>query len=102
MDLLLADAAKTDRIKTEAPLLRAIVGIEMELRSGMAIDMTIETGNAEAWIMSFAIICGIEFLLGKRGHEHTQAIQLHWSENVFKEAKEIIDRNDFTLRDVAE
>ena len=41
----------------------------MELAGGVAIDMAVETSHAKAWLVTFAVICRIEFLLRKGGDQ---------------------------------
>ena len=56
----------------------------MKLPGGMEIHMTIQAGDAQAGLGGFPIGREIEFLLWKLSDQHSQAIQLNWSDQASK------------------
>lgn len=60
MNLLLIHATQAGRIETKAELLRPVIRIQMKMRRGVAVDMTIQAGDAEAWVARLTIIGGKE------------------------------------------
>ena len=102
VNLLVEEAAQAHRIEPEAPLLRPVVRIEVELAGRVAVDMAVQAGDAEAGLGALAVVGGVEFFLRERRQQQAQAVELHGREEVFEEAMEIVDRNDFAARDVAQ
>ena len=102
MDLLVEVAAKADRVQPQPALFGAVVGVQMELSGRMPVDVTIEAGHAEAGVRALAIVGGVEFFLREGGEQEPQSVQLNGSEDFLEEAIKVVDRDDFTARDVAE
>ena len=48
VDLLVEHAAEADGVEAEPALLRADVGVEVELAGGVAVDVAVEAGHAQA------------------------------------------------------
>src|SRR4029434_1543289 len=69
VDLLVEQAAEAHRVETEAALLRPVIRIEVELARRMAIDVAIETRDAEAGLGGFTIVRRVEILFAKCGSE---------------------------------
>ena len=102
VDLLVEDAAKTDGVQPQPTLLGAVVGVQVELAGCVSIDVTIEAGHAEAGVGALAVVRGVEFFLRKRREQEPQAVELHGGEDIFEEPIIVVDRDDFTARDVTE
>ena len=81
MDLLIEKSAQAGGIEAEAPLLRAIVGIEVKLRGGMAVHMAIKAGDTRGLASALTIICQVD-PSGHRRQEHPQAVELHRREDL--------------------
>src|SRR5207253_2372351 len=84
MHLLVEQAPQAHGVETETPLLRPVIRIQVELTSRMAVDVAIETGDAEARLSAFAIVSRVELFLRKGCQEHAQAVELDWGEEVFE------------------
>src|SRR5262245_57251372 len=94
MNLLVGHATQADGINSDAPLLRAHVGVQMKLCGGMPIDVTIEAGDSETRVSGLPVVGRIELLLWERREEQSQAVQLHWRQKVLEESVIVVDRHD--------
>src|SRR6266487_6572008 len=70
----------------------------------MAVNMTIEARHTDHPIrtLRFAVVSSIELLLRKLCDEQAQALDLFGIQNAIEKPVEVIDRNDLSLRYVAE
>src|SRR6185437_11511687 len=101
VNLLVVQPAQADRVEPEAPLLRPLVGAEMELAGGMAIDVAVQTCDAQRCVSRFAVIGRIEFFLWEGSQKYSEAVELDRREDVFEKPIVIIDRDHFSARDIA-
>src|SRR5262249_14769091 len=91
-----------DGVDSEPAFLRANIGSEVELSRRVAVDMAIQARYSEAWCGRLAVVSGIELLLRKWRYQQPQAVQLHRRQNIFEESVIVVDRDDFSPRDVAQ
>src|SRR6266436_5138717 len=70
----------------------------------MAVNMTIEARHTDHPIrtLRFAVVSSIELLLRKLCDEQAQALDLFGIQNAIEKPVEVIDRNDLSLRYIAE
>jgi uncharacterized membrane protein len=83
-------------------VLRPIIRVEMELRSRVSVNVTVQARNSETWVLALAVFGWIEFFLRKRRYKQPQAIKLDRRHQVLEEAMEIVDGNDFATRNITE
>src|SRR5262245_30547399 len=102
VDLLVEQAAEAHRVETEAPLLRPVIRVEMELACCMAIDVAIETRDTETRLGTFTIVSRVELFWRKWGQKHAQAIKLDRCQDIFKQAVVIVDGDHFPPRYITE
>jgi hypothetical protein len=76
-------------------MLRAIIWIEMKLCCRVTVYVTVETRNPQTRIYRFAIVSGIELLLGERKNQPAQPVELNRCQKILKEPEKIIDRHHF-------
>src|SRR5688572_20287337 len=69
MDLLMRYTPQARGIEPEAPLLGPGIGIQVELRGSMPVDVAVQTGDAQAGVRALAVIGGIELLLRQWGEQ---------------------------------
>ena len=102
VNLLVEHSAQAGRVEAEAPFLRAVVRVEVELPGGVPVDMAVETGDAEARLAALAVIGRIEFLLRQRRQQNLQAVELDRGQDILEQTVKVIDRDNLTARDIAE
>src|SRR5690606_31053721 len=95
-------AAERRGVDPVAKLLRPDVTHEVRARIRMTVRMTIETRDPQAGDMRPSVICEVELLLRKRGHEQPHAIELLGTEDVFEQAVEVLRGDELSLRYIAE
>ena len=79
MDFLIEQAAETDGVQSNAPLLGPDVWSDVKLAGGVAVDMTIETGDTQAGTCALAVVGGVEFFLRKRCEkQEPESVDLVW------------------------
>jgi hypothetical protein len=66
----------------------------------MSVHVTVKASDAQTGLCAFTVIRWIKFFLGKRGEQNLKAVKLYGGKNVFEEAIKVIDRYDFSARNV--
>ena len=79
-----------------------IVGVEVELAGGVAVDVAVEAGHPQARVDALAVVGRVELLLREGGQQELQAGELDRGQDVLEERVEVIDRDDLAPRDVAQ
>ena len=69
VDLLIEQTAKTDGVEAEARRLRSYIGRLVKGGVGVEIGVAVETGDAEALVLDFAVLGLVELLLRERGQQ---------------------------------
>jgi hypothetical protein len=101
VDLLIEHATQTHRVNPEARGLRAIVRVQVEGGVGVAVRMAIEAGDAQAGHVDLAVVGLVELLLGERRQQQAHAFHLDGCHDPNQEGKEVRDRQQLPLRDIA-
>src|SRR5436190_1716279 len=73
----------------------------MRCAIGMPIGVAIQTAHPAMGTFRTSIIRSIELLLWKRSHQQAQSFELLGIQYAIEQLKEIIERHQFSLRDIS-
>ena len=102
VDLLIEHAAQADGVDAETRGLRAVIRVEVEGRVGVAVGVAIQAGDAQALGVDLAVVGLVELLLGEGRQQQPQALHLDGRQDPIHDGKEVLDRQQLPLRDIAQ
>ncbi len=85
-----------------AELLRPNIADEVRGPVGVAVGVTVETGDAAARLLRAPIFSDVELLLGERSQQQPQTFQLLRIQNAVEQLVKVFDGDQLALRHVAQ
>ena len=102
VDLLIEKPPQARRVEAEPIGLGPGIRVQMELPEGVKIDMTIETGYAQAGLDRFTVVRRVEFFLRELRHQQAEPVQLHRGDQPSKQPIKVLGVHDLTLGHIAQ
>ena len=102
VDLLIEEPPQARRVDAEPIGLGPGIRVQMELPGGVEIDMTVETGHAQAGLDRFAVVRRVEFFLRELRHQQAEPVQLHRGDKPSKQSIKVLGVQDLALGHIAQ
>ena len=93
---------RAGRLDAVAELLRPDIADQVRRPVGVTVRVAVEAHDSAAGLCRATIVGQVELLLGKRRHQEPQPVELLRVQQAVEELVVIFDRDQFSVRDVAE
>ena len=101
VDLLIEQSPDARRVDAKPIRLRSRIRVQVELPGCVKIDMTVETGDAQAGLCRFPVMRRVEFFLRELSHQQSEPVELHRRDETSKQPIKVFGIQDLSLGDIA-